>query len=110
MPGRVHVLGNSRAGQSEYWDSMLRGAHRRNPRMQGVLLLTPISDVHGRNDERLCALSNESIGDPSVTQIVTDTDSDFSPRRMPYLLFGRRKSVIEKLNRDGFGMLENYFP
>src|ERR1051325_5696389 len=76
---RAYRLRDPRTAEAENRYAIFRGADRRNAGMEPMLTFAPFLDIHGRNDERLCPLADEFIGDPRVTQIVTNTQAQLAP-------------------------------
>src|ERR1035441_8087276 len=103
----VNQLRDAGAGDAEDREAILRGADRRDARMQFVLGAAPVHDVHGWNDKRLGTESHEAVGHPGVAQIVAYADPDLPPRRVPQLLFRRRQSVFEELDRHSLDLAEH---
>src|SRR5262249_23826407 len=97
------------AGNAENRDAIFRRANWRDQRVQFVLTPPPGYHVHRWDDDGLRSLPDQRICHARVAQIVTDTQPELSPRRVPYLLFGRRQAVLEELDRHTLDLPENDF-
>ena len=103
----VNQLRDAGTGEAEDRQAILRGADRRDARVQFVLGSAPVRDVHGRNDQRLGAELDQAVGHPGVAQVVADADADLPPGRVPQLLFRRRQAVLEELDGHGLDLAEH---
>ena len=109
VPHTIHTLRDAGTRHAENWDAIFRRAQRRDAGVQLVLMLPPIRHVHRGHDEHLRALADEFIGDARVAQVVTDTDADLAPRRVPDFLFRRGQAVLEELDGHALDLFENNF-
>src|ERR1039458_4329344 len=104
-----HGLGNAGTGDAENRDAVFRRAHRRDARMQFVLMPAPGFHVHRRTDDELRALPHQFVRDARVAQVVADAEADLAPRRIPDFLLRRGQAVLEKLDRHALDLLEHNF-
>src|SRR5258708_11725187 len=68
---------------------------------------SPIHNVHGWHDDRLRTQTNQPVGYPGITQVVTNADANFSPGRLPKLLFRRGQPVLEELDGHALDLAKN---
>src|SRR5262249_28023821 len=94
----INVLRNAGTAHTENRDAVLSSADGRDTRVQLMLVLSPINDIHGGHDQRLCAQAYQPVRNAGIAKVGTDTDADFAPRRIPELLFPRGQAVFEELD------------
>ena len=67
----------------------------------------PIRDVHGGKNQGLRALADQLIGYAAVAGIVTYSQADLAPGRVPHLLLTSGEAIFHELHRDTFGLAKD---
>src|SRR5262249_8009817 len=74
--------------------------------MELMFVSAPVCDIHSGDEQSLGTLAGKIVGHTRIAEVITNTDGEFPPRRLPQLAFARGHSVLKELNGNILCLLE----